>query len=139
MKNLLILAIFVSALTVVAFVGTKKMAETKITYSHFNHLSVAAKNSLKETETEFRMNANRQCLEICRKRFEVLTMLGEPAPDKQAIEKKIEEIGAMQTDLEKTTASHILEIKKTLSPQDAQMYLENIRKELNESMKQMGM
>lgn len=143
MKKIIILILFISVATG-AFWASRQFCPlannvSKASFSHFQHLSVMQQVPLKDKDIQFQTEAIQRCTAICQRRLELLEMMSQPDPDRQAIENEVEAIGQMQIELEKKMAAHILDIKKTMDRKDAELYMENIRKELNQSMQQMEM
>lgn len=101
-------------------------------------LSPAQAESLKEIEKSFRGDADKMCMTICRERLALLNLMGQKDVDPTEVNRKIEEIGGLQVLLEKQIASHILEVKKDLTPEQTQRYLDRIHRELSESIRRGG-
>ena len=92
----------------------------------------------KTKEAVFRKEADGICMQVCEGRLQVLEMLEKKETDESEILRKVEAIGAIQTDLEKKVANHVLEVKKNLSPRQRETYLGHIREQISRSMRQCG-
>lgn len=102
-------------------------------------LSEKQSEALKRLDAGFQKSADQICIKVCKGRFELLKMLGDPKMDGKIIDQKVEEIGALQILLEKDVANHILEVRKELTPEQTEKYLTQLRVKLQESMKGMNM
>lgn len=146
MKKLLIFTVLISVITLAGFWGGRKMCMLMWPGSvnptqnwYFNlGLSPAQAESLKKLDSAFRKDTDKVCMRICKERLELLNMMRDPNIKPDAVYKKIEEIGTLQVSLEKEIATHILKVKKDLSPEQSEAYLNTIRQELRESIKQSG-
>ena len=108
--------------------------------SWYFNLGMNAKQAeaLKKLDSAFRKDTDNICMRICKERLDLLNMMRDPNVNSDAVYKKIEEIGAVQVSLEKEIATHILKVKKDLSPEQSEAYLNTIRQELHEAIKQSG-
>ncbi len=146
MKKLIIFTVLISAVTLAGFWGGRKVCMLMWPGSvnpsgawYFNlGLSPEQAESLKKLESGFRPDADKFCMRICKERMELLNLMRNPKAKPEEIYKKIEEIGALQVSLEKQIATHILEVKKDLTPEQSEAYLSRIQRELHESIKQSG-
>lgn len=146
MKKLLIFAVLISVVTLAGFWGGRKMCMMMWPGSlnpsqswYFNlGLNPEQAQSLKNLDSAFRKDTDKVCMRICKERLDLLNMMRDPKTDPNAVYKKIEEIGALQVSLEKGIATHILKVKKDLSPEQSEAYLNTIRQELRDSIKQSG-
>lgn len=146
MKKLLWLTILVSVVTLVGFWGGRRMCmlmwpgsiqPNKAWYFNLG-LTPKQAESLKELDAGFRRDAEKACMGICAERLKLFRLLRDPKTKPDEIDKKIEEIGAMQVVLEKQIAGHILNVKKDLTPPQSEAYLSRIYKEFLQSVKQSG-
>ncbi len=146
MKKLLFFTVLISAVTLAGFWGGRKVCMLMWPGSvnpsgawYFNlGLNQEQAESLKKLDSLFRKDTDKVCMRVCKERLELLNMMRDPKADPKVIYKKIEEIGALQVSLEKEIATHILKVKKDLTPEQSEAYLNTIRKELRESIKQNG-
>lgn len=146
MKKLFIFTLFVSLVTLIGFWSGKKVCMLMWPGSvnpsqnwYFNlGLTPEQAKSLKGFESAFRKDTDRVCMRICKERLDLLEMMKDPKADPEAIYKKIKEIGALQVGLEKEIATHILKVKKDLSPEQSEAYLNTIRQELEQTIKRSG-
>lgn len=146
MKKLIIFTVLVSAVTLAGFWGGRKVCMMMWPASvnpsrawYFNlGLTPDQAESLKKLESGFRPEADKFCMRICKERMELLKLMRDPGEKPENIYKKIDEIGALQVSLEKQIATHILEVKKDLTPEQSDAYLSRIQRELHESIKQSG-
>ena len=146
MKRLLFFAILISGITLFGFWGGRKMCMLMWPGSvnpsqnwYFNlGLNPEQAESLKKLDSVFSKNTDKVCMRICKERLELLNMMRDPKVDPNTIYKKIEEIGALQISLEKEISTHILKVKNDLTPEQSEAYLDKIRQQLRESIKQGG-
>ncbi|MBI4971742.1 MAG: periplasmic heavy metal sensor [Candidatus Omnitrophica bacterium] len=136
---LISLAVVISGITLLSFWGGKQtcmmMMTEKTSYEGLN-LSAGQEKTLTDLDDSFRKEVDMLCMNVCRERTALMNLLSETNSNPEAIYKKIEEIGGLQVGLEKKTADHILEIKKTLSPRQTAVYLKRVREELQKSIQQ---
>ncbi len=146
MRRLLVFTILVSAITLIGFWGGKKacmlmwpgsLNPSQAWYFSLG-LSLEQAESLKELDSAFRKDTDKICMRICKERLELLNLMRDPKAKPEAVYQKIEEISAMQTSLEKEIATHILRVKKDLTPEQSEAYLDKIRQELHESIRRSG-
>ena len=116
MKKLIFLTVIVSVVTLTGFLGARKMCQT---------MNCPMKMS---------KEAGQICAKVCAGRMEVLQLLKDPQATPQSIDEKVEEVGRLQTSLEKKIVRHILEVKTRLTPEQSQAYLRRIEKELEKTM-----
>lgn len=146
MKRLAVFAVFISVVTLVGFWGGKKacmlMWPGSVNPSQGWRLALGLTDDqarqLGEIEKSFHKEADPLCMQICRERLELLKLMSQSSVDPNAVHAKIDRIGGLQVLLEKQIASHILEVKKDLTPKQSQNYLNRIRRELYESICQSG-
>lgn len=147
MKKLLLFAALISVVTIFGFLGARKACmmlmwpgsvnPTQAWYFNLG-LSPEQAESLKELDSAFRPGADRMCMGICKERLELLNLMRDAGVDPELIYQKIEGIGALQISLEKEIATHILKVKKGLTPEQSEAYLDKIRAQLRESIKRSG-
>ena len=94
--------------------------------------------SLERLESSFRKESDKMCVTICGERMSLLRLMRAKPVDEKAVDGKIEEIGRLQIQLEKQIASHILEVKKGLTAEQSQAYLDRIQEDLSQSIRQSG-
>lgn len=146
MKRLLFFTVLVSAITMIGFWGGKKvcmlMWPGSLNPSQAWYFSLGLNpeqaDSLKKLDSAFRKDTDKICMRICRERLELLNLMRDPHAKPGAVYRKIEEISTMQTSLEKEIATHILKVKKDLTPEQSEAYLNTIRQELEQTIKQSG-
>jgi hypothetical protein len=147
MKKLIMFTVLVSAVTLFGFWGASKICHMFMWPATVNPsqawyfnlgLSPEQAESLKKLESSFRPNADQFCTRICKERLELLKLMRNPDATPDEIYAKIEEIGALQVFLEKQIATHILEVKKDLTPEQSDAYLKRIERELHNSIQQAG-
>lgn len=147
MKKLILFTALISAVTLAGFWGGRKVCMMLMWPGSVNPsaawyfnlgLSPEQAESLKKLESGFRGHADQFCTRICKERLELLNLMRNPAAEPERIYKKIEEIGALQVSLEKQIATHILEVKKDLTPEQSQAYLNRIQEELRDTIRQSG-
>jgi len=93
---------------------------------------------LKELDASFRQDADKLCMTICKERLDLLNLMKDKNVSQEVVYKKIEKIGNLQILLEKQIASHILQVKKDLTPEQSQAYLNRIHEELRQSIVKNG-
>ncbi len=142
MKKLIFFTVLISLVTLGSFWGGKKVCmlmwpgslnPSQNWYSTVGLNSEQA-DSLKKLDTSFRQDADKLCMTICKERLELLNLMKGKNADQEIVYRKIEKIGGLQIFLEKQIASHILEVKKNLTPEQSQAYLNRIHEELRQSM-----
>ena len=146
MKKILVLSAVIAGVTLLGFLGGKKACERMCQgtgksnpYCHFSlDINPNQARSLGQLESGFRAEADRICMDICKERWEVLTLIGDKQVTQDQIFKRIEEIGAKQILLEKKVAQHILDAQKLLTPQQSDAYLARLKQELADSIKAGG-
>ncbi len=146
MKKLFIFTVLISVITLAGFWSGRKMCmlmwpgSLNPNQSWYFNLGMNAQQaqSLKKLDSAFRKDTDKVCMRICKERLDLLNMMRDPNINPDAIYKKIEEIGVLQVSLEKEIATHILKVKKDLTPEQSEAYLNTIRKELQTSIKQNG-
>jgi len=146
MKRLLIFAVLISAVTLAGFWTAPKICmmmwpgsvHPSQSWYFALGLNVAQEKALKEAEASFREETDKLCMQICSQRLELLNLMRDPKVSQDAVYQKIEQIGRLQITLEKEIATHILQVKKNLTPAQSEVYLGRIRQELAESIRQSG-
>lgn len=146
MKRLILFTTLIAAVTLAGFYGGKRVCMLMWPGSvnpnqswYFNlGLNPDQANSLKKLDSTFRNDTDKICMRVCKERLELLKLMRDPQTKPEVIYKKIEEIGAMQVSLEKEIATHILKVKKDLTPEQSDAYLNTIRHELEQTIKQSG-
>src|SRR5207249_9037648 len=136
----------IAAVTLAGFYGGRKVCMLMWPGSvnpkqswYFNlGLNPEQASSLKKLDSAFRNDTDKICMRVCKERLELLKLMRDPQAKPDTIYKKIEEIGAMQVSLEKQIATHILKVKKDLTPEQSEAYLNTIRRELEQTIKQSG-
>lgn len=106
-------------------------------YSGLN-LSAEQETNLKQLDAKFKEEADPMCVRVCQGKTQLMNLLADKNNNKEAIDQKIEEVGALQTALEKKVADHILDVKKGLNPDQAAAYVARLDEGLQQSMKQCG-
>ena len=145
MKKLILFTALVSLVTLGSFWGGKKvcmmMWPGSLNPSQSWYFSVGLNagqaEALKKLEASFREDADKLCMTICKERLGLLNMIKSGA-GQEAVDRKIEKTGALQILLEKQIAGHILQVKKNLTPEQNQAYLNRIHAELQESVQKSG-
>ncbi len=146
MRKLFLLTVLISAITLVGFWGGKKacmlMWPGSVRPSQAWYFSLGLNpeqaQSLKRVDSAFRKDTDKLCMRVCKERLELLNLMRDPNVKPEVVYKKIEEIGALQVSIEKEIATHILKVKKDLTAEQSEAYLNTIRRELQESIKQSG-
>lgn len=146
MKKLLLFTIVISVVTMIGFWGGRKAcmlmwpASLNPSQNWYYNLGLTDQQAqtLKKLDVSFRKDADKMCMRICRERLELLNLMGKKDADPQAVNRKIEEIGGLQVLLEQQIASHILEVKKGLTPEQAEAYLDRIHRQLDASIRRNG-
>ena len=146
MKKLLAFTLIISLVTLGGFFGGKKvcmmmwpgsMNPNQAWYFELG-LDTQQVESLKKLENSFRERTDKLCMKICGERLKLLNQMKEKNVDRQIVYRKIEEIGALQVSLEKEIATHILNVKDDLTPEQSQAYLDRIHEQFRDSLKKSG-
>lgn len=146
MKKLLFFTVIVSLVTLGGFFGGKKVCmmmwpgsvnPSQAWYFELG-LNPPQAEALKKLETSFRDRTDKLCMKICEERLKLLNQMRRGHVDREAVYRKIEEIGALQVSLEKEIATHILNVKDDLTPAQSQAYLDRIHEQFLDSLKKSG-
>lgn len=146
MRKLIIFVAIVSAITLAGFWGGRKacmlmwpgsMNPSQNWYFALG-LNAEQAKSLEKLESSFRKDTDDHCMKICKERLGLLRLISHKGANGEVVNRKIEEIGTLQVLLEKQIAAHILEVKKDLTPEQADAYLGHIRAELHQSIIRSG-
>jgi Spy/CpxP family protein refolding chaperone len=144
MKKIIFFTVLIAVVATAGFWTTRKVCslcflpKQNHTYPKLD-LSGPQQKSVIQAENKFRAYADKVCMKICDLRLEIVQMMAQSNVDKEALNKKIEEVGQLQISLEKSVAEHVLEMKKHLTPEQSERYLDSIRRELHSTMRHMGM
>ena len=147
MRKLLLFTVLISGVTILGFWGGRKACmhfmwpgSVNPSQAWYFNLGLNPKQAeiLKNLESGFRPDADKFCTRICKERLELLNLMRNPNTKPENIYQKIEEIGALQVALEKQIATHILEVKNDLTPEQSKAYLDRIERELHHSIEQAG-
>ncbi len=133
MKKLLIFTLAVSIATLIGLWSGRKFctmmpfvsSSSQALYSGMS-LNSSQTESIRKLEDSFQKEADELCMKVCRERVDLISQIKNGQINREAIEKKVEEIGQIQILLEKQTAAHILDINKILTPSQSAVYLERI-------------
>src|SRR3989338_7299881 len=118
MKKLLIFTVIVAGLTLAGLWSGKKVctmmsttAGTRSNQALYSEMGLDTSQivSVKRQEASFRKEADAVCMKICQQRADLLEQIKTNRVSREAIDKKIEEIGALQIALEKKVIAHIFE------------------------------
>jgi len=93
-------------------------------------LSSSQKKQIKSLEGNYDQRRDTLSLEIDQKRLAVAEILLQPKPDLSAIDNLLADIAKLQTELEKRTIRHLLEIKSQLTPEQQNKFMKPIVDEL---------
>ena len=146
MKKLLFFTVIISLVTLGGFFGGRKVCTmmwpgsvnpSQAWYFELG-LNPQQAESLKKLETSFRDRTDKLCMTICEERLKLLNQMKDKSVDRQAVYRKIEEIGALQVSLEKEIATHILNVKDDLTPAQSQAYLDRIHEQFRDSLRKSG-
>ncbi len=133
MKKLIIFTLAVSVATLIGLWSGKKMCtmapfasrSSQPLYSGIS-LNASQTESIQKLEDEFQKEADELCMKVCQERVDLIGQIKNGQISREAIEKKVEEIGQIQILLEKQTATHILDINRILTPSQSAAYLERV-------------
>ena len=146
MKKLLLFTALISLVTLGGFFGGKKVCmmmwpgsvnPSQAWYFELG-LNPPQAEALKKLEISFRDRTDKLCMKICEERLKLLNQMKEKNVDREAVYRKIEEIGTLQISLEKEIAGHILNVKDDLTPAQSQAYLDRIHEQFRDSLKKSG-
>lgn len=144
MKKLFFFTMLISALTLGAYWGGQRLCmrmtgsgNAKLGPNWYAELGLDKKETgiFKKQDASFREETNRVCMELCRQRMELLDLLTQNADEVQ-IYRKLDEIGVLQSALEKNMVKHMLEVKKQLPPEKGAAYMAHLRQQLEKSITQ---
>ncbi len=146
MKKLILFTALISVVTLGSFWGGKKVCmlmwpgSVNPSQSWYSALGLNPEQaeSLKKLESSFRERTDTMCMRICAERMALLNQMKNKEVNRDAVYKKIEEIGNLQIALEKEIATHILNVKQDLFPQQSEAYLNQIHQQFRESLKRSG-
>ena len=146
MKKLILFTVLISVVTLGGFWGGKKVCmmmwpgSVNPSQNWYFALGLNSEQaeSLKNLDASFRQDADKLCMTICKERLNLLNLMKQKGANQEVINKKIEAIGGLQVLLEQQIAAHILEVKRNLTPEQSQAYLDRIHEELRNSVRQSG-
>ena len=146
MKKLLILTLLVSFVTLGAFWMGKKTCgmmcsmgtQTQKAWYADLGLAAAQERSLRGSEASFRQKADSLCMQVCREKQNLLDSLADPNVDPKAVYQKIEQIGNLQTSLEKEVVVHIFNVQALLTPAQRKTYHDRIQRQFQKALAQSG-
>ncbi len=134
MKKILVLALAVSVFTMAAFFGSQRMCRMTMTPGRSPieslGLSDAQKAQIQEIENKYSASENAICMELCRKRADLVRMLARKDSVDAEVGALIDSIGAVDAKLEKEIAAHVLDVKRLLNDEQAAKYVESLRSEM---------
>jgi len=146
MKKLIFFIALIALVTLGSFWGGKKMCmlmwpgSVNPSQNWYFALGLNSEQAeaLKKLDGSFRQDADKLCMTICKERLELLNLIKAKNADQGVIHRKIEEIGKLQVLLEKQIANHILQVKKDLTPEQSNAYLERVHQEIRKSIQEGG-
>lgn len=146
MKRLLVFALIVSAVTLAGYWTGRKVCMTMWPgslnpaprwYANLG-LNREQADALRAKDAAFRRVADGLCVRVCMGRMQLLTLMEKPEVSHEEVFRKIEEVGALQVQVEQEIASHILAVRQHLTPEQSAAYLARVRAQLQESIRQTG-
>lgn len=145
MKRLLFFTLLISAVTLTAYWGTQKLCTSCLFKGHGPQVSFKALDLTAEQQSRiaakqstYQKQADELCMKICAGRLEVLRLIKDPAASQEMLDAKIDEVGKLQSQLEKEVARHLRDVRADLEPAQYEKFMEQIRREIHESMNQMA-
>jgi hypothetical protein len=93
-------------------------------------LTTRQREAMQTLESEYCRCRDSLSIQIDRKRLALADILLQNEPDLSAIDSLLREIGRLQTELEKKTITHILEVKKHLTPEQQEQFIKPIVHEI---------
>jgi len=93
-------------------------------------LNAWQKEAMQTPEREYCRCRDSLSVQIDRKRLALADILLQPEPDIPAIDAQLREIAKLQTELEKKTIIHILEVKKHLTDEQQERFIKPIVHEI---------
>ncbi len=144
MKKIILFVALISLVTVAGYLVAQKACISIGTKSQgerwYENIGLSKNDSalFKDSDALFRTEMDKVCTRICKERADLIKMMKDPNPDRNAIERKIEQIGKMQIELEKQIAVHILDVTQKLPAEHRQAYIQTIERQFIESVKQHG-
>jgi len=131
MKKIILLALVISVAAIAAFFGTQRMCGVTpgSGRSALDRLDLTAgqRERIGALEASFSKAEIPLCMELCRKRVDLLRMLGRKESVDVEVEAQIQAIAALEAKLESRIAAHVLQVKGQLEPAQAEKYIENLR------------
>ena len=143
---LILFAILIAGITLFAFWCGKQacmmMSETGPTYKQTLYgdlnLNAEQKQTLKQMDDSFQKEADAICKKICMEKVNLMNLMADKKSSRDSIYRKIEEIGGIQTSLEKKIADHIQEVKTNLTAEQSEAYTKRLNQEFQQSIEQCG-
>ncbi|MDA8104820.1 MAG: periplasmic heavy metal sensor [Nitrospiraceae bacterium] len=94
-------------------------------------------NTMREIATKFRTGIDEKRQAIATKRKELITLMRQDNPDRNAIAAVVSEISGMQEEMQRTIAMHMLDMKAGLDKEQQKKFLDLIENTMTEG-RQMG-
>ncbi len=113
----------------------------KIPKSHFLFEELSLKpdqmKTMRETATKFRAVVDEKRRSVASKRKELITLMRQDNPDRNAITAIVSEISGMQEEMQRMIAIHMLDMKAGLDKEQQKKFLDLIENAMSEG-RQMG-
>ncbi len=109
-----------------------KMEKSKFLFEELS-LKPEQLNALRERTIPFRAELDKRRVEITEKRKELIALLREDKPDKNAVNAVIAEISKMQEEMQRIIATHMLELKASLDKDQQQRFFDLIENTMLQS------
>lgn len=140
MKTKLLLVLVLILATTTSFLIFTNISQKKGNKPHFFHqcsllnrhlkLTAPQKQEIEKLDKIFLKEQGSFCNQVCEKRKQLSQLLLETNGNRQAIDRRVEEINFLQGELEKAMMEHIFEVKALLLPKQQQKFLSLIAREL---------
>lgn len=146
MKKLILLIIFILGAGIAFFFTSHFISETSrldhqvssnLRYCNLScclpediRLSPSQKEQIQTLERNYCQCRDTLSVQIDQKRLTLADLLLQPKPDQSAIDTLLRDIAKLQTELEKKTVLHILEVKNQLAPEQQDQFIKPIVHEI---------
>ena len=92
------------------------------------------KRAVLALDQEFIQEKNHLCMQLCQARYSLAQLLRQPEVTQKELEDKTTEISFIQLAMERAAVAHILKVRDTLTPSQAQKYMKMIYQDVCSDM-----
>lgn len=89
-------------------------------------LSAAQEAALDDSEAAFRAEVDALCAQLCRDRADLLAEMKDGRVSAEAAHLRVDEIGRRQTELDRRTVAHLIELQQILTAPQARAYIDAV-------------